>query len=156
MYLDAQCIGNKSVFFHELFPAWPHYFIVDNGKKVYLDAHYYYYFYQGLDYTYDIYAEWPLEKEDFDKEVARVKALFDENAPKKENRSDYHNYVITTKGSYECLIIYYGDKPFEKATDNYTYYIFAYDEENLKVRYIYCDSLENGVDQPYYLSLDWQ
>ena len=35
------------------------------------------------------------------------------------------------------------------------FYIFAYDEENLRVRYILCDSLENGCDQPYYLSLQW-
>lgn len=38
---------------------------------------------------------------------------------------------------------------------SYTYYIFAYDEENLVVRYILCYSLENGYYQPYYLSLEW-
>ena len=45
--------------------------------------------------------------------------------------------------------------PFTKATDNYDYIIFAYNDENNTVRYIYCDSLENGADQPYYLELDW-
>ena len=63
------------------------------------------------------------------------------------------------KGPYICLIIYYvpfGGKPFERAVHDYTYYIFAYDEQNLRVRYIYCDSEDDGYDQPYYLSLDWE
>lgn len=158
--LDPECIANRSVFFQKLFPNWPHYFVVErqpNGHfiDIYLDAYYYYHFYRGFDYTYDIYAEWPLEKEDFDEEVTRVKALFEEQAPEEEIRSEYHDYVTIQQGSYECLIIYYGDIPFEEVTSSYTYYIFAYDEENLRVRYIYCDSLENGADQPYYLSLDW-
>ena len=111
-----------------------------------------------MDYTYDIYAEWPLEKEEFDKEVARVKSVFEEHAPKKTD--SFSRYTTIQKGDYTCLINYscYNpkDEPFEPATDSYTYYIFAYNEKDLKVRYIYCDSLENGGDdQPYYLELDW-
>ena len=160
LYLDADCFANRSILFRELFPAWPHYIVNErqpdgSWEPVYLDAHYYYRLSLGFDYTYDIYAEWPLDKEDLDQEVTRVKALFEKHAPDEERRSDYCNYVTVQKGSYECLIIYYGDKPFEEVTDNYCYYIFAYDEEALKVRYIFCNSLENGVDRPYYLSLDW-
>lgn len=159
--LDSDCLANRSNLFHELFPTWPHYFVNEqqpdgSWKAVYLDAHYYYRLFLGFDYTYDIYAEWPLEQEEFDKEVARIKALFEEHAPEEERRSEYHNYVTIQKGSYECLIIYNGNKPFEEVTNSYSYFIFAYDKESLRVRYIYCDSLENGADQPYYLSLDWQ
>ena len=43
--------------------------------------------------------------------------------------------------------------PFEAATGDYTYYIFAYDERNQTVRYIYAYSEVGG--QPYYLTLEW-
>lgn len=153
--LDADCPANRDFFFRELFPSMPHYFenveqSSGHFETVYLDAHYYYRYLSIMDYTYDVYAQWPLEKENFDKEVSRVKALY-ENHAAEYNRS----YVIAEHGSYTCLIAYTGNPPFQKVTDSYTYYIFAYDEENLVVRYILCDSLENGADQPYYLSLDW-
>ena len=147
--LDAECIANRSTLFQQLFPAWPHYF--ENVKQedgtyetVYLDAKYYYHYYQGVDYTYDIYAEWPLGGEDFAKEIERVTNVFEE-----------YDYVELKKGNYQCLIIYSGAEPFTTPTNNYSYLIFAYDEHNLRVRYILCDSLENGVDHPYYLTLDW-
>ena len=156
--LDPVCLANRSTLYQALFPKWPKYFdneVQPDGslKTVYLDAHYYYQYSLGWDYTYDIYAEWPLKKEEFDTEVARVKALYEEYAPPKED--NYCHYLTMQKGKYTCLIIYNGNTPFEKATNSYTYCIFAYDEINLKVRYIYCDSLDDGADQPYYLSLDW-
>lgn len=161
--VDADCLANRDLFFQELFPVWPNYF--ENVKQadghfetVYLDAHYYYRFLSVMDYTYDIYAEWPLAEDEFCKEVDRVTELFKANAPALKDRNRYHDFVTIEKGSYTCLVLYHsygGDLVFEEATDNYTYYIFAYDEENLKVRYICCCSLENGADQPYYLSLDW-
>ena len=152
---DTDCLANRSSFFQDLFPIWPHYFTNEeqpdgSWKTVYLDAHYYYRNLPAMDYTYDIYAEWPLEKEEFDKEVSRVKELFDLKAG---------SYEIVQKGNYTCYFkysTYGGSTPFEEVSDSYTYYIFAYDETNLIVRYIMCDSLENGVDQPFYLSLDWQ
>lgn len=148
--VDADCLANRNSFVNELFPTWPHYFENVKGadgylETVYLDAHYYYRYLSFFDYTYDIYAEWPLEKEEFEKEVARVQALY-------KSKQDYT--TVQTE-NYTCFFLYDGDPPFEEATDNYTYYIFAYDETNLTVRYIVCNSLENGVDQPYYLSLDW-
>ena len=120
------------------------------------DAHYLYRNLPALDYTYDIYAEWSLEPEDFREEVARVTKLYEEQerAIAEETTKPY----ITTveKGSYTCLIyLPYSPPPFEEVNGSYTYYIFAYDEETLRVRYILCDSLENGEDQPYYLSLPW-
>ena len=153
--LDTDCFANRDSFFQDLFPIWPHYFINekhpdDSYKIVYLDAHYYYCKRPAMDYTYDIYAQWPLEKERFEHEVARVQALFNSHATE-HNRQ----YVTLQKGTYTCLIAYSGDMPFEKVTNSYTYYIFAYDETNLTVRYIMCDSLENGAHQPYYLTLTW-
>ncbi len=149
---DVDCPVNLSSFFSDLFPIWPHYFVNEkqpdgSWETVYLDAHYYYRNLPALDYTYDIYAEWPLEKEDFDKEVSRVRALYE---------SQEKDYVTVRKGNYTCFFLYYGNPPFEKVTQSYTYFIFAFDEQNLTVRYIMCDSLENGADQPFYLSLNWE
>lgn len=149
---DADCLANRDSVFQELFPAWPHYFenvkqADGSYKTVYLDAHYFYRYRQGIDYTFDIYAEWPLGTDEYIAEVNRATAVFEK----------YKKYKFTklTKGDYSCLILYYGDEPFNKATDNYDYIIFACNETDKTVRYIYCSSLENGVDQPYYLQLDW-
>ncbi len=154
--LDADCIANRNSFFQELFPVWSNTFLQEKQpdgsyKTVSLDSRYYYRYVSGFDYTYDIYAQWPLEKDAFAGEVQRVTKLFQQYAP--EERSEY---MTVQAGNYTCLIRYHGDPPFEKATDSYTYYIFAYDAEKLTVRYILCDSLQNGAEQPYYLSLDWQ
>ena len=150
-YLDIDCLANRSSFFQDLFPIWPHYFVNEkqpdgSWETVYLDAHYYYRNLPAMDYTYDIYAEWPLEKDEFDKEVSRVQALYEDQS---------RNYAIVQKGDYTCFFLYDGNPPFEEVTDSYTYYIFAFDEQNLTVRYLVCSSLENGIDQPFYLSLDW-
>lgn len=153
---DANCLANRNVIFQELFPTWPHYFenvkLADGSyEKAYLDAHYYYHYYQGFDYTYDIYAEWPLDEDKYIKEVNRATAVFEKAL---ENQT-YYKFVKLTKGDYTCLILYDGIDPFNRTTGNYAYVIFAYNEIDKTVRYIYCNSLENGVDQPYYLRLNW-
>lgn len=151
---DTECLANRDNFFQQLLPTWPHYF--ENKKQPdgsyvteYLDAHYYYQYIRRLDYTYDIFAEWPLSQDDFYNEVNRATELFNSVA---ENNN---NFVELKRGSYNCLILYHGQQPFSKATNNYDYIIFAYNEADKTVRYICCASLENGVDQPYYLTLDW-
>lgn len=154
---DADCLANRNVVFQELFPNWPHYFenvkqADGSYKTVYLDSHYYYHYHQGFDYTYDIYAEWPLNKDDYAKEVERVSAVFLKNV---ENKTYNYKFIEQTKGDYNCLILYNGDEPFSTVIDNYDYIIFAYNDKTNTVRYIYCDSLENGADQPYYLELEW-
>ncbi len=157
---ESRFPGNSDDLFQDMFPQWPNYFEnrkQEDGKwkKVNLDAHYFYQYLPDWYGSYDVYAEWPLEKEAFDQEVARVKGVFEKHASAKKT----YNYVTMQKGPYICLIIYYvpfGGKPFERAVHDYTYYIFAYDEQNLRVRYIYCDSEDDGYDQPYYLSLDWE
>lgn len=154
---DPDCLATRNKVFNEVFPMWPHYF--ENVKNedgeweaIYLDAKYYYRFFYGMDYTYDIYAEWPLEADKFGEEVQRVKGVFGKAIA--DNTYGY-KFVEIEKGEYTCLILYSGDEPFQKATNNYQYLIFAYSETTNSVRYIYCDSLENGADQPYYLQLDW-
>ena len=154
---DADCLANRNVVFQELFPNWPHYFenvkqADGSYKAVYLDSHYYYHYHQGFDYTYDIYAEWPLNEDEYTKEVKRAAAVFSKNI---ENKTYNYKFAELMKGDYHCLILYSGDEPFKKATDNYDYIIFAYNDKANIVRYIYCDSLENGADQPYYLELEW-
>ena len=150
---DPDCLANRSVLFGRVFPTWPHYFeSVKNEdgewEDVYLDAKYYYRYFRFLDYTYDIYAEWPLDDEEFEKEVQRVKKVFED--------AYGYEYPEIKKGDYNCLIASsYGAPLFEEVTDNYEYLIFAYNEKTNVVRYICCVSLENGVDQPYYLQLDW-
>ena len=154
---DAECLANRNVVFQELFPDWPNYFEnikQEDGsyKAVYLDSHYYYHYRQGFDYTYDIYAEWPLSENEYAKEVKRATAVFTKNV---ENKTYNYKFAELTKGDYNCLILYSGDEPFNKVDDNYDYIIFAYNDKTQTVRYIYCDSLENGADQPYYLKLEW-
>ena len=158
---DGRCIINRSSFFDEFFPTWPHY--AENVKNedgnyetVYLDAKYYYRYLEFMDYTYDIYAEWPLSQEEFDIEVDRVTALFESTEKAQQEPTQYRGYVRLQKGGWTCLVLYSEQEPFVTVNHSYTYIIFAYDPEALRVRYIYCDSLENGADQPYYLELDWE
>ena len=154
---DPDCLATRNKVFNEVFPMWPHYF--ENVKNedgeweaVYLDAKYYYQFFRFMDYTYDIYAEWPLDNDKFGEEINRVRGIFEKAIA---DKTYGYKFVEIEKGEYTCLILYSGDEPFQKATNNYQYLIFAYSETTNSVRYIYCDSLENGVDQPYYLQLDW-
>lgn len=154
--LDSECLANRCDFYQELFPDFPNYFVNEAQKDGsfqtrYLNAHYYYSFVQGFDYTYNIYAQWPLEPDAFHQEVTRVKALY----AKAAETDAFYKFLTLEQGSYTCLIRYSGSQPFQRVSTSYTYFIFAYDRESLTVRYILCDSLENGADQPYYLDLDW-
>lgn len=154
---DPDCLATRNKVFNEVFPTWPHYF--ENVKNedgeweaVYLDAKYYYQFFRFMDYTYDIYAEWPLDNDKFGEEIKRVRGIFEKAIA---DKTYSYKFVEIEKGEYTCLILYSGSEPFQKVTNNYQYLIFAYSETANVVRYIYCDSLENGADQPYYLQLDW-
>ena len=117
-----------------------------------MDAHYYYRYLSSFDYTYDVYAEWPLNKDEYTKEIERVSSIFSKSV---ENETYNYEFIEQRKGEYNCLILYSGDKPFSTVTNSYEYIIFAYNDKTNTVRYIYCSSLENGADQPYYLELDW-
>ena len=150
--LDEKCIANESDKFFSFFPA-----VDEIPKESDADALYYYRYITGMDYTYDVYAEWTLNDDAFDDEIARVTELFDSWENHAENSLVNHQLVekVFTE-NYTCLFWRpYGNGPFTDETDNYEYYIFAYDESRHRVRYLNCASMENGVDQPYYLQLDW-
>lgn len=154
--LDASCPANLFSIYQDLFPTYSHYFVVQqmpNGdwEDVYLDARYYYRF-MRYNQAFDIYAEWPLEQEQFNSEITRVTEFFEAEAAE----NSYYQYLTIQKGSYSCLIYYRGEAPFEKENGQYAYYIFAYNTQNNKVGYIACDSYGDGDNQPYYLQLDWQ
>ena len=134
---DPDCLFNRDSFLQDLLPLWP-------GS--YKDAEYLYRNLPALDYTYDVYAEWTLPAGHFDGEVRRVQELFAQRMP---------DHVTLTKGRWTLLMAPDGYEPFQPVTDSYDIYIFAYDPERCRVRYIVCSSLENGVDQPCYLELDW-
>lgn len=63
-------------------------------------------------------------------------------------------------GKWNCIVIvsaFNGEHPFQKLEvyDWYKYYIFAYDKENMRVRYIASEGQDHFGDSPYFLSLDW-
>ena len=134
---DPDCLFNRDSFLQDLLPLWP-------GS--YEDAEYLYQNLPAFDYTYDVYAEWTLPAGHFDGEVQRVQALFAQRMPE---------HITMTKGRWTLLMEPDWYEPFQPVTDSYDIYIFAYDAQSRRVRYIVCSSLENGVDQPYYLELDW-
>lgn len=139
---DSNSLVDRDSIVQDLFPTW----------LEYTDTKYYYYYSEGFfGNTCDIYAEWTLDADDFATEVSRVHALYESRAI----TEDHINYISVQNGDYTCFVLFSGSPPFETATEDYTYYIFGYDEHNMRVRYIYCYSQVNGADQPYYLSLDW-
>ncbi len=159
---DAECTFDQWEDFNDLFPESPRYFENVEGDDghyhtVYLDSQYYYRYYSGFDtYTYNVYAEWPLEKADFDQEVKRVSEVFS----KYEQNSTWEGYVELEKGDYTCLIAYdpRGFAPFEevKCEDRgYFYKLFAYNEKDLRVRYFYGSCFDWADEQPYYMTREW-
>lgn len=147
-YVDR--VSDGDTFREHLFPLRP-------GEN---DAVYYYRSRASFDYTTDIYAEWSLEKKDFEKEVDRARKVFEMYSGYENfTENSYYTYEEIKYGDYTCLFRYNvfeeEDKPFRNVSSDYVFYIFAYDEQNLRVRYISCSSQENGAYQPYYLELDW-
>ena len=120
------------------------------------DAVYHYRKRAALDSTVEILAEWSLEESEFSAETARAERLF-EAYEYYEGYDGYYTYTAFERGGYRCLVRYSerGTPPFEKAEGDYSYYIFAYNEELGKVRYIYNYSGENGYVQPFFVDLEW-
>ncbi len=154
---DADCIANNDSFLQELFPINGNFEYVRSKPDgfqefaIHQDAHYYYYHNPKLDSTYDIYAQWPLEQDEFDNEVTRVQDLFSKNAA-----DSTMEYEVIRKGNYNCIILYESFYPvFEDQKLQYKFYIFAYDENRTIVRYIACVSDDPRKHQPYHLTLEW-
>lgn len=139
---DANSFVDRDPIFQDLFPAWPEY----------SDTKYYYCYSETVfGSTCDVYAQWVLDADAFSAEVSRIETWFHGTAAAEDSLSA----LTLQQEGYTCLIIHCGSPPFEAAKEDYAYYIFAYDESTLTVRYIYCASDQNGADQPYYLSLEW-
>ena len=150
LQFDPNCEANRNTFLWELFPRWPN----RNEGQYYYRHHY------GC---YDVYAQWPLEPEEFEQEIQRVSALFEAHDPNDE-LDDGFDCIRVKKGSYTCLLLYdteEGNVPFEEIPEpewyheTYSYQIFAYDSQSLTVRYICCGGELDCQVQPHYLSLDW-
>ena len=139
--LDISCPVYWDGIYQELFPL--------NPKRSEI-REYYYRYRVGWDWTCDVYAELVLKQAEYPSEAERVRELFTNI----ESGSIYTVEPLRTE-RYEGWILYWGETPFEPVTDSYVYVLFAYDVQAQTARYIYCDSSENGVDQPYYLELDW-
>lgn len=134
--LDSQSVADKSIEMRELFPEMVPVRDIANEK-------YYYKYTEGFDYTFDIIAQWQLSKEEFYNEIDRVKSEFSE-------------FEEIKRGDYNCL--FFRDVIMDNQTsvnDSYDFLIFAYNEDTKTVRYIFCSSLENGADQPYFFQLEW-
>ncbi|MBQ7850513.1 MAG: hypothetical protein IJ343_12365, partial [Clostridia bacterium] len=106
---DAEFAMNNNLFAQRLFPVTARYFDHerDEGgglRTVWLDARYYYRYALDFENIYDVYAEWPLESEDFDREIARVEALYAEELP------DNYACCRIEKGSYTCLYATYKNR----------------------------------------------
>jgi len=136
---DQYCPANTDTVFQELFP----------GQLEYSEPKYHYSYSTTLFGTScDIFAQWQLEPERLDAEVARVEQWY---------RSYGIEFLHTAIefGDYSCFILYEGSPPFQAAQKDYTHYIFACNKQTGQIRYIYCCSDLNAAVQPYYLSLDW-
>ncbi len=125
------------------------------------DAYYYYCFDNGWNNVHgDIYGEWTVSKETLQNEIVRVRDLFNHQSDIEQDEQVYE----IKKGDWNCIIkndpfMYpsdYEDKAFETDEDGfYRYYIFAYNEESLTVRYIAAYGEEYRDGNPYYMSLEW-
>ncbi len=125
------------------------------------DAHYYYCFDNNWNNVYgDIYAEWSVSKETLQNEILRVRELFSYQSDTEQDETFY----VMKKGDWNCIVkndppfypVEYGDKAFEpNENGDYRYYIFAYNEKELRVRYIaaYGEGYRDG--EPYYMILEW-
>ncbi len=136
---DSCCMINRDSIAQDLFPPWPTYSS---------DIEYYYFLSESVfGAACDVYAQWSLDADAFASEVSHMQNLYETTA-----ETDITHSTLQVEG-YTCFVLYTGSPPFEPATGDYIYYIFAYNAKSRTVRYIYSYSEVGG--QPYYLSLEW-
>lgn len=138
-----------------LFPDAPH---PAEDMREGSDSTYYYNVTYTMDPAYDIYAEWVLKDDSFNKEVARMKALF-KSYVESEEEAEWYDFATVEKGGFTCLVKYEKGTPLlEKLEDDshsYKYTIFAYNRESGQVRYIVTYCMDIVDEEPYYLKLNW-
>lgn len=112
---------------------------------------YYYNYSNSIDAQFDIVAEWILSDNEFD--IAKSEFIG-------------KGYREVIKNDWICMIPYEDIYGFEDetpdlwrnkdwTTDSYSILIFAYNNDEKKVRYIASHAIDSYEYGPYYLSLDW-
>ena len=147
---DLNCPANYDGAFQSLFPM----------ESMFLDGKQYYYCYQETVFGKScvILSEWQLKDDEFAEEVDRVRELFEKDYPKwvRWDRTVMQTYQ---QGNYICLLRYEGQSPITEVQKSEghdgVYYLFAYDESEKTVRYLYFYSEIGDNSTSYYNSLNW-
>lgn len=151
MELDVGCSLHNSALL-ELFPKYPGY----GNRK-------YYYRHDDHMLMYDVYAEWTVDQEELQSEIARAEELF---ASKLYGFHFDNGIQRVETENFTCLFsvdpmretpLGEPSAPFRQmAKSHYLYVIFAWNEETGRVRYCVGDYfLGRKPLEPYYLSLEW-
>lgn len=116
-------------------------------SRNYPDTTKYYYRYADdiFGFTQDVYAEWKLFEHNYEEEKERV--LSCDGIVREE-----------TKGEWVC--IYFCEEIEDKSPDSdfceyYRFMLFAYNDETQTVRYAFAEAEEQGVNTPYFTSVEW-
>ena len=147
---DLNCPANYDGAFQSLFPM----------ESMFLDGKQYYYCYQETVFGKScvILSEWQLKDDEFAEEVDRVRELFEKDYPK-WGRWDRTVMQTYQQGNYIGLLCYEGQSPITEVQKSEghdgVYYLFAYDESEKTVRYLYFYSEIGDNSTSYYNSLNW-
>ena len=138
MILDSWVEKNYSKEIRAFFPEEVPECALESSDEMYASipftTRYYYKQTYSFDPFVDIVAEWKLDAQEYKK----VKTKAAENIKHTEKKGDW------TLVYYREASDYYPDK-----------YIFAYNDKQMKVRYIAEIIYGTSLGEPYYLSLDW-
>lgn len=132
---DPQC----TIYYdRELFDLFPLYMPTErtNDKYCYRYIH-------GLEYSYDVYAEWQLSGKEFKRALEYA-------------QNDCCEYEVITRGSYTCYC--FEDIPNEKFDENclrFDILMFAYNPSTKTVRYICSNSSDYPYATPIIYELEW-
>ena len=114
--------------------------------KNYSDTTKYYYRYAPdlFGYAQDIYAEWKLFSQNYDKEKERVLGLG--TIVREEEKGDWH-------------IVYFCEE-IDKDVDSdfceyYRFLFFAYNDKTQTVRYVFAAGDEQTIGTPYFTAVEW-
>ncbi len=153
--LDVTCELSNDAVFQDLFPnPSGYYYIAPNEGKITIpeSAEYYYnYLNTHPEYKYDIYVAFQTDENTLNNEIKRVQSVFDDHQL---------SYTTGNQGNFTYLFCCADAAPFEKINIDgktepyqYLYYIFAYNEQTLTMRYICGASFLGGP--AYFRTQDW-
>ena len=140
--IESRCTANWDLLFLELFP------IVHD-----IPDQYYYYFQDFLDESFQIYAQWEMDEEEFTSEIIRATAVFEKNLPDETEKTAGALFWQEQKGNYMCMILYKPGICLPIADTDGKYYVFAYNTTDNTVRYIHCNNFDQWYEKLDFL--DW-